>query len=361
VKEKIGVRPADLQHERVSASADIPFAPSPFRPAWWLPGPHFQTLGARWLRSRLHVPTHRERLELPDGDFVDLDFAFEPPLSNGSDTRPLVLVLHGLEGSARSGYALEIYRVLRERGMAAVGLNFRSCSGELNRLPRLYHSGETEDLQRVLRALTERYPGRERGAIGVSLGGNVLLKYLGEAGSAARSYLGAAVAVSVPFDLSAGADQLLLPGGRLYTAHLLRRLREKLEAKRDLMPAKVDVARALRARSFREFDDAVTAPLHGFAGAEDYYNQSSSAGYLDRIRVPTLLLHSCDDPFLPRARIPRQKVEDNPNLTAVFTGHGGHIGFVARSSPLKPCFWAEREAGRFAATHLLHVSLTGIS
>ena len=339
----------------------MPFAPSPFRPAWWLPGPHLQTLGARFLRSRLDVPTHRERFELPDGDFVDLDFAFEPPPSNGTDPRPLVLVLHGMEGSARSGYALEIYRVLREHGMAAVGLNFRSCSGELNRLPRLYHSGETEDLQRVLLALTRRFPGRRRGAIGVSLGGNVLLKYLGETGRAARSQLEAAVAVSVPFDLSAGADALLRPGGRLYSTYLLRRLRWKVEAKRGIMPVEVDVTRALRARSIREFDDAATAPLHGFRSAEDYYQRSSSAGYLEAIRIPTLLLHSRDDPFLPQARLPRQAIEANPDLTAVFTSRGGHIGFVARSSPMRPFFWAEQEAARFAATHLLHTLSTGDS
>jgi predicted alpha/beta-fold hydrolase len=305
------------------------------------------------LRARLTLPLHRERLELPDGDFLDLDSAYRPLPSNGEEHGPLVLLLHGLEGSARSGYALQIYRELHARGIAAVGLNFRSCSGELNRLPRLYHSGETDDLRWVLGMLARRYPARRLGAIGVSLGGNVLLKYLGETGHAAGCPIEAAVAISVPFDLSAGADALLSPGGRFYTAHLLRGLRGKVVAKRELLPPEVDLPRALRARAFREFDDAATAPLHGFRSAEDYYRRCSSAGYLRRIGLPTLLLHARDDPFLPPAKIPQHAVETNPALTAAFTDRGGHIGFVACGSRFRPFFWAEREAARFIATHLL--------
>ena len=309
-------------------------------------------MGARFLRARLDLPFHRERVELPDGDFVDLDFAFEPP--RPENEAPLVLLLHGLEGSARSGYALQTYRTLRANGIAAVGLNFRSCSGELNRLPRLYHSGETGDVGFVVQMLSERYPGRRLGLVGVSLGGNVLLKYLGEAKEAARGLVTAAVAVSVPFDLSAGADWLLRSGGRPYSRYLLRKLHAKLLVKRHSMPPVVDVERALAARNFREFDDAATAPLHGFADAEDYYQRSSSSRFLHGIRIPTLLLHSTDDPFLPPRCIPLQAVEANPHLDAVFTDRGGHIGFVEGSSPFRPVFWAEREATGFLAHHLNH-------
>ncbi len=324
------------------------FVPSSFHPAWWLPGPHLQTLGARWLRSKLEVPFYRERLELPDGDFVDLDFAFGP-LRTGGQRSPVVLVLHGLEGSARSGYAKELYRSLRDLEIDSVGLNFRSCSGTLNRLARLYHSGETEDLGWVLRLLAQRYPERRRGIVGVSLGGNVLLKYLGESGEDARAYIEAAAAISVPFDLSAGASCLLRPRGRLYAAHLLRKLRRKIEAKRGMLPPAVDVSRAFAARTFREFDDAATAPLHGFAGAEDYYRRSSCSRFLDEIRVPTFLLHSADDPFLPSTCIPRPAVRANPHLVAAFTTRGGHVGFVSGNRPFRPTFWAEREAARFLA------------
>jgi len=327
------------------------FVPSSFRPAWWLPGPHLQTLGARWLRSKLEIPFHRERLELPDGDFIDLDFAFGP-LPTAGKRSPVVLVLHGLEGSARSGYAKELYRSLRNLEIDSVGLNFRSCSGKLNRLPRLYHSGETEDLGWVLRLLAERYPERRRGVVGVSLGGNVLLKFLGESGESVRTYVEAAVAISVPFDLSAGARSLLRPRGRLYAAFLLRKLRRKVEAKRRIMPPTVNVSKAMAARTFRDFDDAATAPLHGFASAEDYYRRSSSSRFLEEIRVPTFLLHSADDPFLPPTCIPRPAVEANPHLVAAFTARGGHVGFVSGNSPFQPTFWAEREATRFLAGHL---------
>jgi len=327
------------------------FEVSSFRPAWWLPGPHLQTLGARWLRSKIEVPFERERLELPDGDFVDLDFAFGRPDGGDDNGRPLVLVLHGLEGSARSGYALVIYRSLREQGIDGVGLNFRSCSGEMNRLARAYHSGETEDLGHVLELLAERYPGHPLSAIGVSLGGNALLKYLGTSDDA-HERLKAAVAISVPFDLSAGADSLRRPQGLIYARHLLGKLRRKVEAKQHLLPSEVRVAQALSARSFREFDEAVTAPIHGFDGAEDYYRKSSAGRFLASIRTPTLLLHSYDDPFLPPHCVPRDAAQTNPCLVTAFTERGGHIGFVTGRSPLHPVFWAEHEAVRFVAAGL---------
>jgi predicted alpha/beta-fold hydrolase len=308
-------------------------------------------VGARWLRSRLEVPSCRERWELPDGDFVDLDFAFGP-LRAQDLGKPLVLVLHGLEGSAGSGYAKQLYRSLRELGIDSVGLNFRSCSGEPNRLPRMYHSGETEDLRWVVQRLTQRCPERRLGVVGVSLGGNVLLKFLGESGADLRSRVEAAAAISVPFDLSAGADSLLRPRGRLYAGFLLRKLRRKVEAKRGMLPPTVDLSRALAARTFREFDDAVTAPLHGFADAEDYYRRSSSSRFLNGIRIPTLLLHSSDDPFLPARCVPRPAVEANLHLSAAFPERGGHVGFVSGRSPFRPGFWAEREAARFIAQHL---------
>ena len=289
----------------------------------------------------------RERFELPDGDFLDVDFAFEP--IQADDDRPFVLVAHGLEGSSSSGYAVELYRLLRRHGIAAAGLNFRSCSGEMNRNARMYHSGETEDLRWLLGRLRDRLGRRKLGAVGVSLGGNVLLKLLGESGDGARERLDAAVAISVPFDLAAGSDYLDRPGGSIYVDHLLQRLCAKVEAKRSLLPPHVDVAGALAARNFRAFDDAATAPLHGFVDAEDYYSRSSSGQFLDGIRVPTLLLHSADDPFVPPDSIPHEVIRDNAALTAVFTSHGGHIGFVAGANPLRPLLWAENEASRFLA------------
>lgn len=320
-----------------------------FRPSPWFPGPHFQTLGARLIRSRMGgIQFQRERMVLPDGDFLDLDWASHVVGKEIGPHSPLVLVVHGLEGSAQSGYSKELYRALAKRNVAAAGMNFRSCSGEMNRLPRLYHSGETGDLSFVLGTLQERFPERALGAVGVSLGGNVLLKYLGERGESARSVVNAAAAISVPFDLSAGADFMEQGFARVYRRSLVGRLKKKVRAKAALLGELVDVERTLKSRTFREFDDASTAPLHGFRGAEDYYIRSSSAGFIDKIRVDTMLIHSLDDPFLPADSVPQEAAGGNPRIECRFTARGGHVGFV-EGAPWSPTFWAEQTAATFLA------------
>jgi predicted alpha/beta-fold hydrolase len=287
------------------------------------------------LRPKGIVPLRRERWDTPDGDFLDLDFVDGDRIAGDR----LVVVLHGLEGSARSGYTYQLYRQLAQRGIAAVGLNFRSCSGELNRGLRLYHSGETEDLRWVLGRLAERFPERELFAIGISLGGNVLLKYLGESG--AHSGLECAAAWSIPFDLSAGADFMETGFAQVYVRRLLRSLKRKVRVRSEDFGPLIDFERTLRSRTFREFDDAATAPLHGFDGAADYYARSSSAGFLSAIRTPTLVLHSKDDPFLPPEAIPVNALNANPMIQPIITQRGGHVGFITGSSPLRPVFWAE--------------------
>jgi len=320
-----------------------------YRPAWWLPGSHAQTVGARLLRSRRGVDFRRERLELPDGDFLDLDWADVAGAPPRTEPLPLVVVLHGLEGSARSTYALESYRALAREGVAAVGLNFRSCSGEPNRLPRLYHSGETGDLRFVLRVLRERFPRRPLGTLGFSLGGNVMLKYLGESPDALPA---AAAAVSVPYDLAAGADYIERGWSRAYRRYLVRKLQRKVALKAAQLDGLVDLALLRRARTFREFDDAGTAPLHGFTDADDYYRRSSSKAYLPAVAVPTLLVHALDDPFLPPHALPDAAILDKSRwLSAAFVPHGGHVGFVA-GPPYAPIFFAERQAARFLADAL---------
>lgn len=319
-----------------------------FHPAWWLPGAHAQTIGGRLLRRRLHVEFRRERLDTPDGDFVDLDFALVPGVSDDS---PLVLVLHGLEGGSRSGYVLATLAALSRAGMRGVVLNFRSCSGELNRLPRFYHAGDTGDVEWVLEHLQLRFPHTRLAAIGFSLGGNVLLKYLGERGEDARRQVTAAVAVSVPFDLTAGANKLERGLGRVYAAWFMRNLLRKSRSKAALLRDRCDTQRLAGARTLREFDDIATAPLHGFRDASHYYAESSSARYLAGIRVPTLILHSVDDPFLPAGSVPRNAMCENPYLSEGITTSGGHVGFVG-GSLWAPVFWAETEAVRFLATHL---------
>jgi hypothetical protein len=326
------------------------FVPRPFRPAKWLPGRHAQTVAGRYLRERTGVHYRRERLETEDGDFVDLDWAAVDglPVDPGA---PLVLLVHGLEGSANSSYMLESCRALAERGLRAVAMNFRSCSGEPNRAPRFYHAGDTADLAAVFRHLREREPHAPLGAMGFSLGGNVLLKYLGESGEV--SAVRAAVGVSVPYDLMAGAvymDARFM--GRRYTEVLLRSLRRKFSGRAAQIGDRCDARRALSARSFVDFDDAVTSRLHGFRDVADYYGRSSSAQFLPSIRVPTLLVHAADDPFVPPHVIPRDAVAANPSLAAIFTEHGGHVGFI-QGTPWAPEFWAEREGARFLAERLV--------
>jgi predicted alpha/beta-fold hydrolase len=317
-----------------------------FSPSWWLPGPHAQTIGARLLRPSRGPQLRRERWTTPDGDFVDLDFVEDA----GTRDDVLVLLLHGLEGSARSGYVLELERQLLDRGIGSVGLNFRSCSGELNRGRRLYHSGETSDLAFVISRLLDGAPKRRLAAIGISLGGNVLLKHLGETGDSAD--LVAAAAWSVPFDLGTGARFMETGLNRRYVDRLLESLKTKVRARRNEIGGLIDVERTLQATTFREFDDAATAPLHGFSDADDYYRQCSSAGFIPAIATPTLVIHSRDDPFLPAVAIPEPSLRSNPAITAVITDRGGHVGFVAGRVPFAPRFWAEEVIVDWLDDHL---------
>ena len=244
--------------------------------------------------------------------------------------------------------------LLREslaRGWRGVALNFRSCSGEPNRLPRFYHSGDTGDLDAVVEHLAHREPDARIGAAGVSLGGNVLLKWLGERGAGAPRQLAAAVGISVPFDLVACARVLDcgLPRA-LYTANFMRTLRRKALAKARLYPGFVDLARVRRARTFAEYDRAVTAPLHGFADEVDYWTRSSSGPYLARLRRPTLLINARDDPFVPPGTLPDPAALP-PDVAAEYPPRGGHAGFL-EGLPWQVASWAERRAAAFLAERL---------
>jgi predicted alpha/beta-fold hydrolase len=328
-----------------------PALPPDFEPRWWLANPHLQTLAGKFMRPEPELPYIRERWDTPDGDFLDLDFLPDRG-------RPLVLVLHGLEGHTRRRYILNLLRILSDAGMDGVALNFRHCSGEPNRHPRTYHSGETSDLGFVLGRLRERFPGRPLGVVGFSLGGNVALKYLGERGDgtpppgAPGPLPEAAVAISVPYDLAAGADLLARSAmGRVYNQYFLRSLLSKVREKAGLLAGTVDLERLYRVRTLRAFDDLLTAPVNGFESASHYYEESSSQRWLAGIRTPTLLLHAQDDPFLPPARIPRGAMEENPALHPVITRRGGHVGFVRRRGA-KAGWWMEQATARFLAEAL---------
>ena len=292
----------------------MPVVNSAFRPAWWLPGPHLQTLWPTFFRHRPTLALDQERVELPDGDFLDLAWS-------GRADGPVALVLHGLEGSLDSHYAAATMDLLCRHGYRACFMHFRGCSGEPNRLPRSYHSGDTADLDYVVEEVLLRRGLSLHAAIGYSLGGNVLLKWLGERGADAP--VRCAVAVSVPFVLDDAAVRLGLGFSRIYQRHLIRRLHRKFRQKFSRIACPLDV-HVERLSSFHAFDDQVTAPLHGFNGVEDYYERASSRPYLRIIRRPTLLVLGADDKMTP-ARAGRKLAGSIAGAEVVVIPDCGHM------------------------------------
>ncbi|HVT08502.1 MAG TPA: alpha/beta fold hydrolase [Polyangia bacterium] len=322
-------------------------APPPASAPWWLPGPTGQTLWARLARSRRLIRFSREVLPTPDHDDLMLDHV------DGPAGTPRVVLLHGLEGSAYSLHTQGLAVLVAAAGWSCTVLNFRSCARDPddikrrlpNRRPRLYHSGETEDLDLVVRALVRRDPAAPLYAVGFSLGGNVLIKYLGEQG--AGGPIRAAATLSVPYDLAAASRYLERPGARVYAYHFLRRLKPKaldVVARFPRETAHLDVARIRAARTFAEFDRCVTAPLHGFASAEDYYDRASAIRYLPRVATPTLCISAEDDPFFPRDGVARARQAASPSVRFQVTSWGGHTGFVGGRWPWRPHYWAEEMA-----------------
>ena len=290
---------------------------SSFRPAPWLRNPHLQTLWPVWFHRR-RMPYRRERLELPDGDFLDLDWGPER-------AGPLVVVFHGLEGSSHSHYAVYLMAALARAGLQGVVMHFRGCSGVPNRLPRRYTAGETGDPAHVLDTLARRFPGRPLYAVGFSLGGNVLLRLLGE-----QRYpvaLAGAAAVSVPFDLGRCSRRLQTGFSRIYDRYLVGKLRRALLARVDEPGFPIGRETLSACRDLRTFDDRVTAPLHGYRDADHYYRSASSRPVLGRIRLPTLIVHARDDPFMFPDVIPTPR-ELAPAVRLELSAQGGHVGFV---------------------------------
>ncbi len=310
----------------------MPLVASAFRPPWALRNGHVQTILAA-LRHRPEAPPGtRQRLELPDGDFLDLDW-------HRAGHPRAVILSHGLEGSSRDPSTRGLAAALNAAGWDALAWNFRGCSGELNRLPRFYHSGETGDLAAVIAHAAPRYD--HLALVGFSLGGNMLLKYLAEAPP--HPAVRAAIAVSAPIDLAASARELdRHPANRLYLARFMRRLTAKVAAKAIRFPGAFDLAGLRRVRTFAEFDDRFTARIHGFRDAADYWRQSSALPLLPRLTVPTLLLQARNDPFLPPACFPFAVAESHPALSLETPASGGHLGFLdARGS------WLERRGPEF--------------
>jgi uncharacterized protein len=301
---------------------------SEFRAASWLQNRHLQTIVPNVLYPRPPLKTRRERLELPDGDFVDVDWTL-------GKTGPIVIVLHGLEGSVKSRYATRIMHRLHAMGLRGALPHFRGCSGEPNRLSIGYHSGFTQDLEYFTNLIVQREPQTQIAAVGYSLGGNVLLKWLGESPNAGRLLTG--VAVSVPFDLADASRVIETGASRIYKWSLLGRMRHSAMRKFNRVTSPFKLPDIKGIRTFREFDDKLTAPLHGFKDADDYYRQCSSRYFLKRIHVPTLILHALDDPFMSPASVPQEE-ELSETVTLELSRNGGHVGFV-NGSLLSPNMW----------------------
>jgi len=268
----------------------------------------------------------RERWDTPDGDFIDVDWV------DGPHAAPLIILFHGLEGSARSHYARALMRHVAARGWRGAVVHFRGCSGEPNNTRRAYHSGDSAEIDWVLQRLRQRHGGAPRYAAGVSLGGNALLRWLGEQGEAARGVIDAAASVCAPLDLHLSGRALEQGFSRLYTQHFLASLKPRAFHKHARWPGLIDPARVAKARTLYEFDDAVTAPLHGFRDADDYWTRASSKPVLKGIALPTLVLNARNDPFVPLAALPRAD-EVSAAVTLELPDEGGHVGFVAGPFP----------------------------
>jgi hypothetical protein len=300
--------------------------PPRFTPPWWLTRAHAQTVYGALFAGPPRVPFRRERWDTPDGDFVDVDFV------DGPAGTPWVHLFHGLEGSSNSPYARQLMEHVRRLGWRGSVFHFRGCSGEPNRLARAYHSGDTDEIDWSLRRIKERSAEAPLHAVGISLGGNALAKWLGERGEDARAMLVDAAVVSAPLDLTAAGDALGEGFAHVYARHFLRTLKRISLVKLERFPGLYDARAVRRARTLREFDNVVTAPVHGFRDTDDYWTRSSAKPWLHAIRVPTLLVNARDDPFLPESALPTER-EVSSTVKLEFPAKGGHVGFVSGPFP----------------------------
>ena len=315
----------------------MPLLASTYRPPFALANGYLQSILPTLFRRLPSEHLQRERLELPDGDFLDMDWS----RCAGAQEKPLVIVSHGLEGHSRRPYVLGVLREANRHGFDALGWNFRSCGGEPNRLPRMYHSGATEDLHAVVEhAIRRGY--RRIHLVGFSMGGNLSLVYAGREAAQLPQAVRSVVAFSVPCDLHGSALQLAKRRNRIFMWRFLRDLGEKMRIKAQRFPHLVSVDGYEHIRTFREFDDRYTAPLHGFADALDYWQRSSSLHYLQAIRIPALLVNARNDPFLSPACFPQDIAVQHDYLHLEMPASGGHVGFIRRAKD--QTYWMELRA-----------------
>ena len=326
------------------------YSTSKFKPAWWLTNAHLQTLAAKFFRRKQKLTTYSETLELPDGDFIDLAWTALPEKNN---TQPIVVMLHGLEGSKDSHYAKGMLNAIKSRGWIAVLMHFRGCSGKLNRQASSYHSGDIRDISYLTEQLIARYHQCSFSVLGFSLGGNVLTQYLAQVPS--NPYRVAAV-ICAPLDLASCSTRINQGFSRLYQKYLLQMLKDstlkKITAK---IINNIKEKQLAAIKTIYDFDEHITAPLNGFANAQHYYQQASGKQVMASIKQPCLFIHSADDPFLNhQCSLPQQKLPEN--LTFEVSNNGGHVGFIYGNNPLKPQYLLEQRVPDFLNKYLRDIT-----
>ncbi len=316
----------------------MPLIESQYKSPWWLPGGHAQTLFPRLFRRVPSVSYQRERITTPDDDFLDLDW------SRIGGNR-LAILLHGLEGCSRSHYILGLVHALTNTGWDTLSLNFRGCGGEMNRQARFYHSGETTDIHTVVEHAAKQFGVDEIALVGISLGGNAAMKYLGEQGSHLNLRVRKAVAISIPCDLASSSRKLAAVSNRVYMKYFLSTLTKKARAKAERFPGLFETDRLESMTSFAEFDEQITAPLHGFDSAEDYWTKSSSRPFIPKITIPTLMLAARNDPFLTPECFPEKEARESNLFHLESPQNGGHAGFFPPTG--KRLYWSESQTVKF--------------
>lgn len=312
--------------------------PSSFSAPWWLRNCHVQTVLPLAFKTRNNIPYQLQRLALPDGDYVDV-FWCEPSHQRPEAKQPVAIVMHGMGGCFASHYVPGTIRALLKRGYRVAFLHARGCSGEPNRLPVTFHAADTSELNHLVNFIHKKFPAAPVVAVGFSLGGSILLKWLGERAAAAS--ISAAVAVCVPFELAITADAINQGFARLYQLYLLQRLKELAIAKLAVHPAPLNAKQIKDVKTLRDYDHRMTAKINGFASVDDYYATASSRQYLGTITVPTLILNAADDPFVPPASVPTEQ-ELSDSVMLELPPHGGHVGFLRAASPTMPRYFDER-------------------
>ena len=303
-----------------------------YRPSFYFRNSHWSTIYPSIFRKIPEVVYERERIELPDGDFLDVDWSRK-------SGRDLVIVLHGLEGSADRPYVRGIIKIMNDSGWDGVGLNFRGCSGTPNRLPCSYHSGETGDLKFFIEKVIAEGKYETINLVGFSLGGNVTMKFLGELGNDLPSLVKRAVGISVPVDLKGSCLKIQRFYNRIYLKSFLKSLKEKARNKADILEEHIDLEEIYKAKDFLQFDGLATAPLNGFSSAIDYYEKSSSLYFLPKITIPILIINALNDSFLSEASYPIQLAKNSENIHLITPKYGGHVGFVTQNSD--NIYWTE--------------------